>query len=217
MENTEIKIGKLVIVRHHETEWNKLGIWTGSRDIHLTPYGFEKSKEMGELVKDICFDCAFASMEVRSIETLSSMLSVCIADGKLPTEHVVELNERDYGDYTGKNKWDMEKLLGMEEFDKLRRGWDYPVPNGETLKMVYQRAVPFFLERVLPLLRQGKVVLIVSHGNTIRSLIKYIENIPDEDMVKVEEPMGTILIYDLDNEGHMINKEIRKVESEVNS
>ncbi|OHA93678.1 MAG: hypothetical protein A3H52_01725 [Candidatus Zambryskibacteria bacterium RIFCSPLOWO2_02_FULL_39_26] len=217
MKNKEIKMGKLVIVRHHESEWNKLGWWTGSRDSHLTPYGFEKSKEMGELVKDICFDYAFASMQVRSIETLSSMLSICMADGELPTEHVSELNERGYGDYTGKNKWDMEKLIGTEEFDKLRRGWDYPVPNGETLKMVYERAVPFFLERVLSLLKQNKNILIVSHGNTVRALIKYIENIADADMINIEEPIGTILIYDLDGEGHKINKEIRKVESEVNA
>ena len=140
-----------------------------------------------------------------------------MADGELPTEHVSELNERGYGDYTGKNKWDMEKLIGTEEFDKLRRGWDYPVPNGETLKMVYERAVPFFLERVLSLLKQNKNILIVSHGNTVRALIKYIENIADADMINIEEPIGTILIYDLDGEGHKINKEIRKVESEVNA
>ena len=213
----ETKKGKLVVVRHHESEWNKLGQWTGSRDEHLTPYGFEKSKEMGYLVKDLCFDYAFASMQVRSIETLSSMLSVCIADGKLPTEHISALNERDYGDYTGKNKWDMEKLLGKDEFDRLRRGWEYPIPNGETLKMVYDRAVPFFLDRILPLLNAGKTVLVVSHGNTIRSLIKYIESVSNEDMVKVEEPIGTIIIYDLDSTGHLVNKEIRKVESEVNA
>ena len=146
METEEKKMGKLVIVRHHESEWNKEGVWTGSRDVHLTPYGFEKSAEMGELVKDICFDYAFASMQVRSIETLSSMLSVCMADSVLPTEHASAFNERDYGDYTGKHKWEMEKLLGEEEFNKIRRGWDVPVPNGESLKMVYDRAVPFFLE-----------------------------------------------------------------------
>lgn len=217
MENQNNKSGKLVLVRHHESEWNKKGLWTGVHDSHLTQYGFEKSEEMGELVKDICFDYAFASMQVRSIETLSSMLSVCMADANLPTEHNKALNERDYGDYTGKSKWDMEKILGEEEFDKLRRSWDYPIPNGETLKMVYERSIPFFLEKILPLINQGKNVLVVSHGNCIRTLIKYIEEIPPEQMINVEAPFGGILIYDLDKNGHMINKEVRKVESFVNA
>lgn len=208
-----VKRGKLVIVRHQESEWNKLGQWTGSRDVHLTPFGFEESEEMGEMIKDICFDQAFASMQVRSIETLSSILSVCLADGILPTEHVSALNERDYGDYTGKNKWEMEKLLGEEEFNKLRRGWDYPVPNGETLKMVYERAVPFFLERVVPLVNKGKNVLVVAHGNTIRSLMKYIEKISDEDIADVEMPFTDISIYDLDSEGHMIDKEVKTLKN----
>ncbi|MFA6459105.1 MAG: 2,3-bisphosphoglycerate-dependent phosphoglycerate mutase [Candidatus Paceibacterota bacterium] len=215
--NTENKIGKLVIVRHHESEWNKLGKWTGLTDVHLTPHGHAKSEEMGSLIKEICFDQAFTSKQVRSIETLSSMLKNCMADQHLPTEQAAALNERDYGDYTGKNKWDMQTLLGKEEFDKLRREWDHPVPNGETLKMVYERAVPFYLEKILPLLVAGKNVLIVSHGNTIRALMKYIENIADKDMVHVEMLFGAVLIYDLDKEGRMLRKEIRKVESHVNA
>lgn len=219
MTDTSIgkNIGKLVIVRHHESEWNKEGKWTGSRDVHLTPYGFEKSEEMGELIKDICFDYAFASMQVRSIETLSSILSVCMADATLPTEHVAAFNERDYGDYTGKHKWDMEKLLGEEAFEHVRRGWDCPVPNGESLKMVYERAVPLYIEKVVPLLMQGKNVIIASHGNTIRTLIKYIENLSDEQIVSVEAPFGGILIYDVDQSGRMVHKEIRTVESKVDA
>ena len=81
------------------------------------------------------------------------------------------MNERDYGDYTGKNKFEMEKLLGEEEYKKLRRGWDYPIPHGESLKMVYERAVPYFLEKILPLLREGKNILVVAHGNSLRAMI----------------------------------------------
>ena len=207
-------IGTLVIVRHGESEWNKQGLWTGSRDIHLTPYGFEKSMELGLKVHDIPFDYAFASMQVRSIETLSCILDAD-CEYNVPTEHVAALNERDYGDYTGQNKWDMEKLLGEEQFDKIRRDWDEPVPHGETLKMVYERVVPLYLEHMLPLLLQGKNVLVVSHGNAIRALMKYIENIPDERISEVEMIFGSILIYDLDHDGHMLHKEIRSVESSV--
>lgn len=215
--STENKTGKLVIVRHHESEWNKLGKWTGITDVSLTPHGHKKSEEMGALINDFCFDQAFTSKQIRTYETLSSMMKTCMVGQELPIEEAAALNERDYGDYTGKNKWEMQEILGKEEFDKLRREWNHPVPNGETLKMVYERAVPFYKERILPLLLQGKNVLIVSHGNTIRALMKYIENIPDEAMVKVEMLFGAILIYDVDNEGHMVHKEIRHVESKVNA
>ncbi len=169
---------------------------------------------MGLLIKDMRIDYAFASMLVRSIETLSCMLNIC-ERYEVPTEHSAALNERDYGDYTGKNKWEMENILGEEEFNKVRRSWDHPVPNGESLKMVYERAVPYFLEKILPKINEGKNILVVAHGNSLRALIKYIESIKDEDMVNVEMPFGAILIYDLDKEGHMIKKEARQTESSV--
>jgi 2,3-bisphosphoglycerate-dependent phosphoglycerate mutase len=209
-------MGKLIIARHHESEWNKLGKWTGLRDRHLTEYGFKKSEEMGMLIKDLKIDYAFASMQVRSIETLSCMLDM-MGQYTVPTTHAAALNERDYGDYTGRDKWEMEKTLGEEEFIKLRREWDYPVPNGESLKMVYERVVPYFTEHILPLVNEGKNILMVSHGNAIRALMKYIENIPDQDMVKMEMLFGAVLIYELGGTGHAIHKEIRTVESAVHA
>lgn len=206
--------GKLIIARHHESEWNKLGKWTGTYDAHLTDYGFEKSNDMGLLIKDLNIDYAFASMEVRTIETLSCMLNVCEIH-ELPTEHCKELNERDYGDYTGKNKWEMEKILGEDEFKKLRRSFDYLVPNGESLKMVYDRAVPFFLKKIFPKIQEGKNILVVAHGNSLRTIVKYIEKISDEDVADVEVPFGSIIIYDLDEQAHSIKKEVRLTKSEV--
>lgn len=202
------------MARHHESEWNKLGKWTGLRDRHLDPYGFEKSGDMGLLIKDIQIDYAFASMLVRSIETLSCMLNVC-ERYEVPTEHSAALNERDYGDYTGKNKWEMEQILGAEEFKKLRRGWDYQIPNGESLSMVYDRAVPYFKEKVVPLVNEGKNVLVVAHGNSLRAIIKYIESISDEGIADVEMPFGAIVIYDIDKDGHIVHKEVRQTESSV--
>jgi len=207
-------MGKLILARHHESEWNKLGKWTGLRDRHLDDYGFKKSDDMGLLIRDIRIDCAFASMLVRSIETLSCMLNVC-ERYEVPTEHSAALNERDYGDYTGKNKWEVEKSIGETEWNKLRREWDYPVPRGETLKMVYARVVPYFLEKILPLVNDGKNVLVVAHGNSLRTLLKYIEQISDADIAHIEVPFGTIIIYDLDTDGHVIHKEVRKTESSV--
>jgi 2,3-bisphosphoglycerate-dependent phosphoglycerate mutase len=206
-------MGKLIIARHHESEWNKLGKWTGVTNVGLTDYGFDMSRKMGELIKDIRIDQAFASTQIRSIETL-----LCMEDGEridVPIARDSALNERDYGDYTGKNKWEMEKLLGEEKFKEVRRGWDIPIPNGESLKMVYDRAVPYFLKEILPLLKEGKNILVVAHGNSLRAIVKYIEHIGDEAIADVEVPFGAIIIYDLDGDGRMLNKEIRQLPSEV--
>lgn len=209
-------MGKLLITRHHESEWNKLGLWTGLRDRHLTEYGFQKSEELGLLIKDIPIDCAFCSMQVRAIETLSCMLEKT-CQYHVPTEHCACLNERDYGDYTGKSKWDMEKEIGEEQWQKIRREWDCPVPNGETLKMVYARVVPFYLEHILPKLKDGKTVLVVSHGNAMRALMKYIETIPDDEIKNLEMLFSTVIIYDIDDGGCMKDKQIRSIEAEVNA
>ncbi len=213
---SEIKMGKFIVVRHHESDWNHKGLWTGSRDRHLTDYGFAKSEEMGLLIKDIKIDYAFASMQVRSIETLSSMLEA-MGQFHVPAEHSVSLNERDYGDYTAKNKWDMEKILGEDGWNAVRRDWDCPVPNGETLKMVYERAVPFYINKILPHLREGKNVLMASHGNAIRALMKYIEKITDDEVKHIEMLFGSVVIYDLDDEGHMVSKDIKKTQASVNA
>lgn len=208
--------GMLIIARHHESEWNKLGMWTGTRDVHLTQYGFEKSNEMGKLLSDVRIDNAYASMQVRAIETLSCILNT-LELYRVPAEYVHALNERDYGDYTGKNKWEMEKAIGTEAFDAMRRNWDYPVPNGETLKMVYERVVPFYRTVVLPLLMAGRNVLIVSHGNALRSLMIYLESIPPEKAQDVQMLFGAVLLYHIDGEGKMVQKEVHQVESKVNA
>ena len=215
-DKEKVKYGKLLIVRHHESEWNKLGIWTGSRDVHLTEYGFRKSEEMGELIREVKIDKAFASTQIRSYETLLGMEEK-VNELDLPVEFSSALNERDYGDYTGKNKWEMKEKFGDEQFECIRRDWNCPIPNGETLKDVYERAVPYYKEKILPLILEGKNILVVSHGNAIRALMKYIENIADEDIRKVEMIFGCVLVYDIDGEGHMINKEIKCVESKTNA
>jgi 2,3-bisphosphoglycerate-dependent phosphoglycerate mutase len=203
--------GKLILIRHTESEWNELGKWTGFTDIHLSFLGLEKAKKIGEKIKNINIDMAFDSALVRSQETLNTILDLRNDKDTILVENIKELNERDYGEYTGKNKWQMKELLGEEQFLKIRRSWDYPIPNGETLKMVYERTIPFFINRILPLLKDKKDVLIVAHGNSLRSIIKYIENISDEDISKIEIDFGFVLIYNLDDKGKIIKKEIIKI------
>jgi 2,3-bisphosphoglycerate-dependent phosphoglycerate mutase len=208
--------GKLILVRHHESEWNKLGKWTGKTDVLLTEYGKEKSREMGQVLKGIKVDYAFSSMLTRAIETMSFML-LEMEISEVKKEYSDSLNERDYGIYTGKNKWEMKELVGDMEWNNIRRGWDHKIPEGETLKMVYERTIPYFLEKIFPKLDDNKNVLIVAHGNSLRSIFKYIENISDEEIGNLEFPFGQILIYDLDDNAHIVKKEIYQIKSEVNA
>jgi D-lactate dehydrogenase len=202
--------GRLIITRHGESEWNALGKWTGTRDVHLSEKGFHEAAQLGQIMNDQPLDFAYSSQQIRAFETLESILDT-IQQFDVPYERSAALNERDYGDYTGKNKWEMRDLIGQEEFDKLRRNWDHPVPGGETLKMVYERAVPFYEQTILPRLKNGERVLVVSHGNAIRALTKFIEGISDADIAHMEMPFGKIVIYDIDTQGKVVNKSERHI------
>ncbi len=200
-------MAKLVLVRHGKSEWNEKGLWTGWRDIPLNQIGFEEAKRTGESLSDITFDVSYTSALIRAKQTLQEILKVI---GQNPT--TIEnkaLNERDYGDYTEKNKWQVKEEVGEEEFQKIRRSWDYPPPNGESLKMVYDRAVPYFREEIEPKLKDGKNIIIAAHGNSLRALVKYLENIPDEDIATLEIGTGEAYIYDIDQNGKITSKEIR--------
>ena len=204
-------MGQLLIARHTESEWNAEGKWSGTRDVHLDEKGFKEAAKLGLLLPKIEIAQAYASQQIRTLETLSGMLDAS-QNFEVPIERVASINERDYGDFTGKNKWEVKELIGEEAFEHLRRGWNYPVPNGETLKDVYNRTLPFYLETVVPQLKQGKNILIVAHGNSIRSLMHYIENIAEDQMEHVEMLFGTLLHYQVDQEGKMVSKEEYKLD-----
>jgi 2,3-bisphosphoglycerate-dependent phosphoglycerate mutase len=205
-------LGRLILIRHTQSEWNEKGVWTGTRDAKLTQKGFEDARLLGNIIRDINIDRAYVSMQIRTMETLSSLLGT-IQQPTVPITQDPALNERDYGEYTGKNKHDMKELLGQEMFDKVRRGWNVPIPNGETLENVYNRITPYFKEVILPQLKNGENILIVSHGNALRALMKYIENISDEGIEGTEMMFGGAIVYSLTEDGHMKNKEIRETSS----
>ncbi len=205
------KPGLLVIVRHGESEWNARGVWTGTTDVHLTEKGRRDAALIGVDLKDIHFDRAYVSGQVRTHETLAELLRAA-AQTEVPTDVEQALNERDYGVFTGKNKWEVKSAVGDEAFNGIRRGWDNPVEGGETLKDVYERAVPFYTAEIVPKLVAGETVLLVAHGNSIRSLVKYIEKISDEGISSVEMIFGTALLYTVDNAGYMTSKTIRKID-----
>lgn len=200
-------MANLILVRHGESEWNKKGLWTGLTDIGLSKKGIEESRLAGGRLKELHVDVAYTSPLKRAKQTLGEIKTILNLD--FPTFESASLNERDYGIYTGQNKWEIQKEVGKEKFKQLRRGWDSPIPEGETLKDVYNRVVPYYENEILPRLKEGKNVLIVAHGNSLRALVKYLENISDKDVESLEIATGEIYIYSFNNQGAIVSKEIK--------
>ncbi|MFH0936898.1 MAG: 2,3-diphosphoglycerate-dependent phosphoglycerate mutase [Candidatus Daviesbacteria bacterium] len=198
----------LVLVRHGESLWNAKGLWTGFTDIGLSEKGKDEAKKAGQKIKNIKFDFAFSSPLIRAKETLE-IIEKELGLENLPAEEDRALNERDYGDFTGKNKWEIEKEVGHEQFIKIRRGWDEPIPGGETLKDVYERVIPYFEQQILPRLKSGENILVSAHGNSLRALVKFLDNISDDEISDLEIPTGEVYIYKIDPEGKIISKEIK--------
>ncbi len=208
-------MGILVISRHGESEWNLLGKWTGWTDVNLTKKGHNDTVRLGALLKDLSFQEAYTSSLKRTQQTLAALLEGCDVEN-LPSTYAAELNERDYGDLTGKNKWEVKSEIGDEAFNGIRRGWDYPVPGGETLKDVYARVVPYFEREILPKLQNGENILLVAHGNSIRALIKHLDQVPEAEMANVEMPFGQLLVYTFEpGQSLPIKKEVLSVEIEA--
>ncbi len=205
---TNLQRSHLVLIRHGESEWNAKGLWTGWSDPPLSELGKKQAKEAGVSLKDIHFDAAFTSALLRAIQTLDE-IKKSKGQKNIPTVENKALNERDYGALTGKNKWEVEKEFGDEQFLKWRRGWDDPIPQGESLKDVYARVVPYYKEHILPKLKSGKNVIIAAHGNSLRALVKYLEDLSDMEITKLEIPVGQIHVYKIDEDGKVVDKEIR--------
>ena len=198
----------LALVRHGESTWNAKGVWTSWQDPPLSQKGFEEARQAGELLKGVNFYIAYVSDLLRAKQTLEEIEKVLGVS--LATFENSALNERDYGDYTGKNKWEIQLELGEAGFKKLRRGWNVPIPNGETLKDVYDRVIPYYQSEILPKLKASKNVLISAHGNSLRALVKYLDGLSDSDVENLEIATGEVIIYKIDNDGNVTGKEVRK-------
>lgn len=201
-------MAKLILVRHSKSEWNVLGKWTGWTDVDLNEEGKTDAKRTAEALKDIQIDQAFVSNLKRAQQTLEIILEE-IGQTDVPTTKTAALNERNYGIYTGKNKWEVKEEVGEEEFQNIRRGWEHPIPEGETMKKVFERVVPFYENEVLPLLKEGKNVILAAHGNSLRALVKYLEDLTVEELVALEFGIGEAYVYEVNESGKITNKEIR--------
>lgn len=201
-------MAKLVLVRHGESKWNKLGLWQGWTDIDLTENGIEQAKAVGREVKDIHFDAAYTSPLIRASKTLNEILKV-LDQSDLPITKDQAITEKHYGIYAGKNKWQVKEEVGEKQFQKIRRSWDYQTPEGESMKQVYERLIPYYEKEILPKLKEGKNVIIASHGNTLRTLLKFLDNLSEEEIANVEFGIGEAYVYEIDKNGKVVSKEIR--------
>ncbi len=199
----------LVLVRHGESEWNAKGIWTGWTDVDLTEKGRKEAKLAAQLIRNMPIALAFTSDLKRAKETWNIIQQALGLENVRATASAA-LRERDYGNFDGMYKDEVEKEYGQELFQKWHRGWDYPVPHGETLKQVYERVIPYYKEEILPSLVAGKNVIITAHGNSLRALVKYLDNVSGADIAGLNIPTGGVYVYRLDREGKVIDKEIRQ-------
>ena len=217
---------KLVLIRHGESTWNLENRFTGWTDVDLTPTGVEQAKNAGRLLKaeGYDFDVAYTSVLKRATRTLWHTLDEMDRTW-LPVVHSWRLNERHYGALQGLNKADMAKQYGDAQVLQWRRSYDTPppaleatdarsergdrryaklqpeqVPLTECLKDTVARVIPFWNESMAPAILSGKRVVVAAHGNSMRALIKYLDNISDDEIVGVNVPNGIPLVYELDAE-----------------
>ncbi|MEO1543784.1 MAG: 2,3-bisphosphoglycerate-dependent phosphoglycerate mutase [Pseudomonadota bacterium] len=192
----------LVLVRHGQSEWNKLNLFTGWRDPDLTEQGVAEAHEAGRLLKarGFNFDIAYTSLLQRANRTLALMLGE-LEQTDLTTHRNQALNERDYGDISGMNKDEAREKWGAEQIHIWRRSFDVPPPGGESLKDTAERVIPYYTEKIWPDLQAGKTVIVAAHGNSIRALIMHLEKLSTEKILKREVATGAPLIYQLNADG----------------
>jgi 2,3-bisphosphoglycerate-dependent phosphoglycerate mutase len=214
---------KVVLIRHGESIWNKENRFTGWVDVDLSEKGILEAHRAGKALKEagFNFDIAFTSLLKRANRTLDIIMDEMSLS--IPTKKTWRLNERHYGALQGLNKKDTLDKYGEEQFMLWRRSFDVPpppidpndkyaqnkdpkysdmnpseIPLTECLKDVVVRVIPYWKESIIPELEDGKTVLVVAHGNSLRALIKHLENISDDDIAKLNLPTGIPLLYRLD-------------------
>ncbi len=199
----------LVLVRHGESEWNKLNLFTGWRDPDLTEKGVEEARRAGQLLKaeGFRFDIAFTSVLKRAQRTLTLILGE-LGQNWLETVEDEALNERDYGDLSGLNKDDARKQWGEEQVSIWRRSFDIPPPGGESLKDTAARTLPYYEKAIWPQVKSGRNVIVAAHGNSLRSMIMRLDQLTPEQILKVELGTGVPIVYRLDSEGRVEEKRL---------
>ena len=197
----------LVLVRHGQSEWNLKNLFTGWKDPDLTELGIEEARDAGRKLKaqGLTFDVAFTSVLKRAQHTLDILLAELGQTG-LPTKKDLALNERDYGDLSGLNKDDARKRWGEEQVHIWRRSYDVQPPGGESLKDTLARALPYYVQEILPCVLRGERTLVSAHGNSLRALIMVLERLSPERILKRELATGVPIIYRLKADSTVASK-----------
>jgi 2,3-bisphosphoglycerate-dependent phosphoglycerate mutase len=197
----------LVLVRHGQSEWNLKNLFTGWRDVDLTEQGVAEAKKAGTRLKErgITFDVAYTSVLKRAQRTLGLVLDEMGQSG-IPVHNDLALNERDYGDLNGLNKDDARKKWGEEQVHIWRRSYDTPPPGGESLKDTVARALPYYVQTILPGVLRGERTLVAAHGNSLRALIMVLERHTPESIIARELATGVPIIYRLNADSTVAEK-----------
>lgn len=188
---------KLFLVRHGQSLWNLENRFTGWQDIDITEVGIEEAKKAGISLKKEKIDIAFTSVLIRAKHTLSIILNE-IGNPNIPVIMDKALNERSYGNLEGLNKAETALKYGDEQVHTWRRSYDVVPPGGESLKDTYNRVIPYFEKEIIPFLKKDENVLIVAHGNSLRSLIMYLEHLSPEEILEREIATGIPITYIFD-------------------
>jgi len=189
-------MSKLILLRHLQSQWNKENRFTGWTDIPLSKEGIESAKEVAGKLIAFRIDKVYTSPLIRNRETVSLILKNL---GKFDLPIVVDkaLDERNYGELQGMNKDEMKIKYGETQIRLWRRSWNQAPPGGESLKDVFDRVVPFYQNYIEKDLKSGKNILVVASHNSLRALVKHLENISEEDIINLEIPTGSIKEYDI--------------------
>jgi len=223
---------KLVLVRHGQSQWNLENRFTGWVDVPLSKKGIEEAISAGKKLKDFEFDKMYVSHMFRAIQTLNYILVESNSDktpifkhenervskwelnytGNSEKEiHVcqsVELAERYYGDLQGLNKQKTREKYGDEQVHLWRRSYDINPPNGESLKDTCERTTPYYKKYIMKDLQDGKTVLVSAHGNSLRAITMFVENISEKEIPTVEIPTGVPIVYTFDENMNMVDKKL---------
>lgn len=223
-------MAKLILVRHGQSIWNLQNRFTGWVDVNLSPKGIKEAKKAGKLLKDYKFDKAYTSTLQRANETLNLILTENEKTENFIIEHnnksydkftpsktdkktlmitkEEKLNERHYGFLQGLNKQETTKKYGADQVHIWRRSYDIAPKDGESLKDTYNRAVPYFRNKILKQVKEGKTIIVSAHGNSLRAIIKYLEKISNKDIPNLELATGQPIVYNINKLGKITKKEI---------
>lgn len=224
---------KLVLVRHGESEWNRLNLFTGWMDVDLSEKGKGEAAEGGRLLKEagFDFDVCYTSYLKRAIHTLQHILEQMDREW-LPVYKTWKLNERHYGALQGLNKSETAEKYGEDQVKIWRRSFDIKppaldesdeknprtqaqyrqekdksvLPLTESLATTIERVIPFYNDVIVKDMKEGKRVLVAAHGNSLRALVKYLDNLSDEEIINVNIPTGVPLVYEFDDSGKVVGK-----------